>query len=154
MKITNGLALACVLFSSLSVSAQDATNEHFNQYKQKHSELVPVVAVADMYYGCSVMRLNKTPDYSVNHMVTMLDRDLLADNLSRCLNEDSLKSEVAINFGLYGCFFNQMSHLSDKERESYMDKVNGLLGTLSKEQKQKSFTQCVSDQTVNYIDIK
>ena len=148
------LSFVSLLLISFGTFAQDPANEHFNKYKQKHSELVPVVAVADIFYGCSVKRKNKSPDYSLNHMITMLDRDLLAEKLAECLDTDPIKSEVAINFGLYGCFHNQMIHLSDKERMVNMDKVNTLLAKLSKEEKQKSFTQCVSDQAVSYIEVR
>ena len=121
------------------------------QYIKKYKQLLPKVAVADMFYGCTVATAPKTEVQAIDNLVKM-DKNALATKLMSCLKEHSLQSDTALNYGLVGCFHSQMQHLDKATYVKKMANVNQLLTTLSKPERQKSFAQCVSQQTIHFLN--
>lgn len=143
-----------LLSVSCFIQAQELTEHQRwlkDQFADKHQALIPVVAVADMFYGCNQSRKSDPVNYQIKDLVLRMERNLLAEKLSICLADDTPKSDAALNFGLYGCFTEQLKALPKDERQAKMDLVEKAIAKLSREQRQKSFTQCVTDQAVNYI---
>lgn len=156
----NKLVIASLLFFSGLVGAQpspaiDADHEHQqwlkDQFSAKHQALIPVVAVADMFHGCNQARKSEPVNYQVKDLVTRVGRDKLAQMLSICLAEDSPKSDVALNFGLVSCFSEQFSHLPKTERAEKMALVTKSIKQLPRAERQKSFTLCVTEQAIQYL---
>lgn len=152
--------IVSLLFFSCLVDAQpssaiDADHEHQQwlkeQFSAKHQALIPVVAVADMFYGCNQERKSEPVNYQIKDLVTRVDRDKLAQMLSTCLAEDSPKSDVALNFGLKSCFREQFSHLPKAERTEKMALVTKSIEQLPRVERQKSFTLCVTEQAIQYL---
>jgi len=112
---------------------------------------MPIVAVADMLYACNQTRKVEPVNYKLNDLILNMDKNRLAEKLVLCLNEDNMQSEVALNFGLLGCFHEQLAHLPDVERQQKMALVEKTIKSLSRSERQKSFTQCVSAQAINYL---
>ena len=121
------------------------------QYGAQHQQLIPVVAVADMFFACNNESRPKEPTFTLDELVNDMDKDELAIRLSDCLGEYSIKSEQALNYGLRGCFQSQVAHLPAEESQQKMKLVNSAIGALSREDRQKSFTQCVTDQSIKYL---
>ena len=90
------------------------------RFSKQHQQLIPVVAVADMFFSCNQTRKTEKTDYKLNYLVTQMDKDTLAEKLADCLGEDTMQSDVALNFGLFGCFQQQLAHLPKTEREQKM----------------------------------
>jgi len=122
-----------------------------NEFADKHQAIIPKVAVADMFYGCNLVRNIDPIPYQVSQIIKQMDKNKLADKLNQCLNGDTPQSDSALNFGLVGCFTDQLSALSKAERSEKMELVAGAIGRLSREQRQKSFTKCVTEQAIKYI---
>ena len=120
-------------------------------FSRQHQELMPKVAVADMFYGCNRVRKSDAAILSVPVLVTKISKEALAEKLEYCLKEDKLNSDVALNFGLVGCFTDQLSDLTEKDRNDKMVLVENAIKRLSREERQKSFTKCVSEQAIKYI---
>jgi hypothetical protein len=68
-----------------------------------------------------------------------------------CLKGKSVKSDIALNYGLTGCFHEQLAELSAQEKQQKMQLVSKAIAALSREERQKSFTQCVTDQAITYL---
>lgn len=156
------IALSLVLLTSM-LSAQDlsensnneATRKHNAWLKQRfseqHQKLIPVVAVADMFYTCNIERKVDPVDYQLNDLILTMDKNRLAQKLAQCLGEDTMQSEIALNFGLLGCFHEQLAHLPPAERQQKMILVKSAINSLSISERKKSFTQCVTQQAIHYL---
>ncbi|MEW6999693.1 hypothetical protein AADZ86_18530 [Colwelliaceae bacterium BS250] len=137
-----------------STYAQTATDpaknpdEMIKQFSLLHRDLMPKVAVADMFYGCN---LSQEKQFSFKELIIDMDKDQLASKLIVCLGEDNLASDVALNFGIKACFIDQLSHLEETEQQKSLNQVNNALAKLSRAERQKSFTQCVNNQTLKYL---
>lgn len=121
------------------------------EFSEQHEKLIPIVAVADMFFACNQERKIAPPHYSISDLVLTVKRDDLANKLQKCLGTDTVKSDVAINFGLTACFNAQLAHLPSKEQQEKMALVAKAIVSLSKAERQKSFTQCVTDQAIKYL---
>ena len=152
--------VAALFFSMFSYANQEEMSdaEHNQWLKDKFSEnhqaLIPVVTVADMFFSCNLERKIDSNAYTIEELVLQLDRDLLAGKLTACLKNDSISSDNAINYGLEGCFHDQLSTLPKVEREQKMKLVLRAIASLSIEERLKSLTQCVTDQAFNYLPKK
>lgn len=121
------------------------------QFGLRHEKLIPIVAVADIFYACNLSRKVVASNATVKELVTNTDKNKLAEDLVLCLGEDTMQSDAAINFGLIGCFNVQLAHLPKKEREQKMTLVEKVILSLSHEERKKSFTQCVTEQAIHYL---
>ncbi|MFD2165454.1 hypothetical protein ACFSJY_04180 [Thalassotalea euphylliae] len=142
-------------FAPLASGQETMTEEHKRWLKEKfaakHQALIPKVAVADMFYGCNTVRKTDPVPYQVPDIIRKMDKNLLAEKLKLCLGEETPQSDNALNFGLVGCFNDQLSELSDKERMEKMELVESAILRLSREQRQQSFTKCVTEQAIRYL---
>lgn len=123
-----------------------------DRYSQAHQELIPVVAIADMFFACDIEHNIDKNDHKIKYLVIKMDRNLLAEQLSKCLGEETIHSNTAINYGLHGCFHDQLADLPVTERKQKMKLVKQAIASLSREERLKSFTQCVTDQAINYLN--
>ncbi|GAA5141387.1 hypothetical protein [Thalassotalea piscium] len=150
------MSTCIVLFNvSAQTDEEKAQHEH-NQwlkdtFSKQHEALIPVVAVADMFYACNKKRKIDPIGYQVKELIVKMDRDVLANKLAQCLAGESIKSETALNFGLLGCFHEQLQELSKEDRQQKMVIVERAIASLTFEERQKSFTQCVTDQAIGYL---
>ena len=139
----------------LNVTKNDKTAQHNawlkQQFSEQHQNLMPIVAVADMLYSCNKERKVEPVNYKLNDLIVNMDKNRLAEKLSVCLKDDNMQSSVALNFGLLGCFHEQLSHLPEVERQQKMQLVNKAINSLSLSERKKSFTQCVSAQAMHYL---
>jgi hypothetical protein len=146
----------------LSVYAQqnemienNSTSEHNawlkQQFSEQHQKLIPIVAVADMLFSCNNERKIEPVMYKLNDLILHMDKNRLAQKLVACLADDDMQSEVALNFGLLGCFHEQLAHLPDVERKQKMELVEKVILSLSRDERKKSFTQCVTQQAIHYL---
>ena len=147
--------ISMLFFICTSVLAAEMTKEHENWLKEKfsaqHEKLIPVVAVADIYFGCNKARKTDEKFLQVKALITTLDRQELADKLKKCLNGMSLESDGALNFGLVGCFHEQLKELPKADRLVRQQLVDKAIASLSKAERKKSFTQCVTYQAIGYL---
>ncbi|MCJ8319681.1 MAG: hypothetical protein MJK12_08600 [Colwellia sp.] len=146
------ISLTVIAFTSIG---EEFTEEHKQWLKQKfaeqHQNLIPIVAVADMYFACNKLRKVDPIQLPLADLVTKEDKNVLAEKLSVCLGSDEIKSDLALNFGLQGCFHQQLSGLPDEERKIKMELVDKAILSLSREERQQSFTRCVNAQTIVYL---
>jgi hypothetical protein len=167
--LTLGLhSILIVLFVSLlsssalaSTNSSQANESHKKEavnnawlterFQDQHRELIPIVAVADIFFSCNKERKVDVVEYTLGDLVTKMDRDVLAEKLILCLKEDTMQSDIALNFGLFGCFHQQLAHLSAAERQQKMILVKKAISNLSHEERKKSFTQCVTEQAIHYL---
>lgn len=151
-----------LLLSLFSVQAQqndmpenDSTTEHNawlkKQFNEQHQALIPIVAVADTLYSCNKERKIVPVNYKVNDLIVKMDKNRLAEKLIICLGDDNMQSDIALNFGLLGCFHEQLSHLAEAERQQKMALVKKAILSLSRSERKKSFTQCVTQQAIHYL---
>ncbi len=152
-----GLMLASVSLAT-TVAAQEPqlSDEQYQQwlkdkFSNQHEALIPVVAVADMLFACNRARKVDPIGYRVTDLITKMYRDQLAEKLVTCLGDNDLKSDVAINFGLEGCFYEQLADKPAQERKEKMKLVKRAIASLSREERQKSLTQCVTSQAIDYL---
>ncbi len=122
-----------------------------NRFAQQHQAMIPIVAVADMFFACNRQRHSENYDYQLDELVTKMDKGELAQKLDNCLAGESLKSDVALNFGLIGCFHAQMTKLDQKSYDEKMGQLELLLVQLPREERQKTFTKCVTEQAIYYL---
>lgn len=122
-----------------------------NKFSDQHQSLIPIVAVADMLYACNQARKVEPVTYQFKALILHMDKNRLAEKLLSCLGEDTMQSDTALNFGLLGCFEEQLMHLPDIEREQKMILVKNAIKALSHDERKKSFTQCVSAQAIHYL---
>ena len=155
-KITFGLFIYAMVFNAIS---QEHTNpitpEHKKWLKDKfsiqHQQIMPKVAVADMFYGCNLSRNTEPTHVPLKMLIEKIDKNSLAQKLSTCLGEQTLQSDEALNFGLIGCYSDHFSALSEQDRKEKLELVHGAITRLSKEERQKSFTKCVTEQAIKYL---
>jgi hypothetical protein len=160
------LAIACTaspshawwsVSSSSTVETNPSNNEKAHnewlkqRFSKQHQQLIPVVAVADMFLTCNQVRKTDKIDYEMSFLINQMDKNTLAEKLGNCLGDDTLQSDVALNFGLEGCFKQQLAHLPKTEREQKIQLVKQVISSLSQEERKKSFTQCVNDQSIHYL---
>lgn len=122
-----------------------------DRFSDQHEQLIPIVAVADMFYSCNKIRKTDPVEYQIKELITEVDKGVLAEKLSQCLADDLVKSEVALNFGLLGCFHEQLAQLPSEEKQQKMKLVKQAIAALSRAERQKNFTQCVTDQAIGYL---
>lgn len=140
-----------------TVSSQEPTEaEQHNawlkqQFSEKHQKLIPKVAVADMLYACNKERQIEPVNFQLKELILNMDKARLANKLIQCLGDDDMQSEVALNFGLLGCFHDQLAHLPTKERQQKMALVEKAILSLDRSERKKSFTQCVTQQAIQYL---
>lgn len=142
-------AQAIAASSSNEVAQHDAWLKQ--QFGEQHQQLMPKVVVADMLYACNKARQIEPVNFSLKDLVVNMDKARLAEKLIRCLGEDELQSDVALNFGLLGCFHAQLAHLPNTERQQKMALVKKAVLSLSRVERKKSLTQCVSQQAIHYL---
>ena len=121
------------------------------RFSAQHKKLIPIVAVADIFFACDKAKNSGNANYQVRELVEDMDRDLLAEKLAQCLNGESTKSDLALNYGLYACFYEQLEHLPKLQRQEKMRVVTASISSLSREERQKSFSRCATDQAVSYL---
>jgi hypothetical protein len=121
------------------------------RFSEQHKKLIPVVAVADMFFACNKTENSGVAEYQVSYLVEKMTRDLLAEKLNQCLGGKGTQTDVALNHGLYGCFYEQFSPLPAAERQKKMSIVSASISSLSREERQKSFARCVTDQAIRYL---
>ena len=150
----NYLAVLLTLLAFSSIS-EEFSEEHKLWLKEKfgeqHQNLIPIVAVADMYFACNKLRKVDPIQPPLVDLVTKENKNVLAEKLSVCLGSDEIKSDLALNFGLQGCFHQQLSALPDEERKVKMELVDKAILALSREERQQSFTRCVNAQAIYYL---
>lgn len=122
-----------------------------DKFSEQHQTLIPIVAVADMLYSCNQERKIEPVKYKLDDLILNMDKNRLAEKLILCLNDDGMQSEIALNFGLLGCFHEQLAHLPDVERQQKMVLVRKAILSLSRNERKKSFTQCVTAQAIHYL---
>ncbi|MDO6425570.1 hypothetical protein Q4489_01015 [Thalassotalea sp. 1_MG-2023] len=146
-------SLCCVV--SFTSVAQEAAIDYDkwlkDKFQQQHEELLPVVAVADMFFGCNKARNVDASQPSVKQLITKMGRDELALKLSDCLAGELPNSDTALNFGLIGCFDEQLKGMPEKDKKVKQKLVKQAIAKLSKSDRQKSFTHCVTDQAISYL---
>lgn len=137
---------------AIDVSNNKAHNEWLKKsFSKQHQQLIPIVAVADMFFSCNQTRKTDKINYELSFLINKMDRNTLAEKLSSCLGEDTMQSDDALNFGLFGCFHEQLAHLPKAEREQKMQLVKKAISSLSPNERKKSFTQCVTEQSIHYL---
>ncbi len=113
------------------------------QFTEQHQNLIPKVANKE--------RKIEPVNYKLDDLILNMDKNRLAEKLILCLNDDNMQSEIALNFGLLGCFHEQLAHLPEIERQQKMALVKKAILSLSRSERKKSFTQCVSAQAMHYL---
>jgi len=139
--------------SNNTVNESDAAHNAWlkMRFSEQHEQLIPVVAVADMFFSCNQARNVDEREYQLADLILVMDKAILAEKLSLCLGEDQMQSDVALNFGLLGCFQEQLAHLPEEERQQKMKLVKQAIASLSMDERKKSFTQCVTEQAIHYL---
>jgi hypothetical protein len=120
-------------------------------FSKQHDELIPKVAVADMFFACNLESNNQFGSKSLADLINHVAKGRLAEKLNACLNGDSIKSDRAIDYGLLGCFHDQLDELPDDEKQQKIALVKKAIASLSKVEKKKSLSQCVTDQAISYL---
>lgn len=151
--IVSALGNAAAAGFSTQTQADQEKHEQWlrEKFAHQHEQLTPIVAVADMFFACNQERTPDNEQYSVRFMVEVMNKNVLAQKLSQCLGEDGLGSEVAVNYGLLGCFTEQLNGLPEEEKAAKLKLVKTAINNLSIEERKKSLTQCVTDQAINYL---
>lgn len=121
------------------------------RFSQQHEKLIPIIAVADMFYACNLERKVDPIDYQLTDIIVTMDKNKLAQKLALCLGDDTVQSTEAISFGLIGCFHSQLAHLPRVERQQKMRLVKRTILSLSSDERKRSFTQCVTEQAIQYL---
>jgi hypothetical protein len=148
--------MSIVFFASLaSATTLSKQQQHDLWLKQtfgaQHQQLIPVVAVADMFFACD-QQSQQPQGFSLDHLVREMNKDMLAEKLLACLDGQSLTSDGAINFGLLGCFQDQLAGLPLAEQQQKMALVSQSFKRLSRQQRQQSLTKCVTTQAISYLE--
>ena len=118
------------------------------KFSALHQNLMPKVAVADIFYGCN---LDNKPHFSFSTLINKMDKNELGVKLMNCLGEDNIASDRALNFGIKACFIDEMEGIEADIREEKLKQVDTLLQNLPKDERQRTFTQCVNNQTLKYL---
>ena len=148
------LSIVVLVFSAPSQATQSQTLDRNQWLKARfgaqHEALIPVVAVADMLFSCQQQKqINE--NQTIKMLITQMDKNTLAEKLMTCLAGESPKSDTALNYGLKGCFHEQLANLPAEERQKKMRLVTQSINELSRSERKKSFTQCVTAQAINYL---
>lgn len=152
MKVNKLFILIGTLVTSSIFAGQDTAPETYKErFAEQHEKLIPIVAVADMFYGCNKARGVDKSYPSIPDLVTKVDKNKLAEKLNTCLEGESPNSDTALNFGLIGCFDEQLKELPEADRALKQKLVRQAINKLSKEERKKSFTHCVTDQAISYL---
>lgn len=154
IKIAFGLFIGTVIstMSFASTTTNNIDDDALNaRFQQQHQAMIPIVAVADMFFACNRQRHSENYDYQLDELITKMDKGELAQKLDACLAGESLKSDNALNFGLIGCFHSQMAQLDQKNYDEKMGQLELLLVQLPREERQKTFTKCVTEQAIYYL---
>ncbi len=145
-------SLSATGYSTQTLSEEEKHNQWLKQkFQVQHQQITPVVAVADMFFACNDDRKFETDQYKVSFLVETMDKEVLAEKLEQCLGKDNLNSDAAVNYGLVGCFHEQLAHLPEAERLAKMVLVKKAIASLSREERQISLTQCVTEQAISYL---
>lgn len=154
--LTSLLLGAGIAFSSFAAEEIPETQQELvENFKQVHQNLMAKVAVADMYYGCQLTQKNlQQKRVSIETLILETDKDTLGQQLMQCLGEDGVGSDKALNYGITGCFSDQTKHLGKDEQQQKMAQVAQAIEVLGKVERQKSFTQCVNNQTLMYLQVE
>lgn len=121
------------------------------QFSEQHQNLIPKVAVADMLYACNKARQIVPVNFQLKELIVNMNKDRLAEKLITCLGDDNMQSDVALNFGLFGCFHDQLANLPEAEQQQKMILVEKAILALNRDERKKSFTQCVTQQAIHYL---
>ena len=156
-KLLAALISYCLLMpASASYASETFTEDHkqwlMEQFSEQHQKLTTLVAVADMFYAYNIERKIDSNNHQIGVLVKEVDKTQLAQKLALCLGDDAIKSEIALNFGLLGCFHEQLADLPSAEKTQKMALVKKAISALSLVERQKSFTKCVSAQAMNYLN--
>jgi hypothetical protein len=149
------LLLLFCSFLTLTINAQaneQADNLLKQRFSEQHQALIPIVAVADMFFSCNRQRHSDNYDYQIIELVKKMDKNTLAEKLSACLAGEEISSDIALNFGLIGCFHSQMSELNQKKYDEKMAQLELLLVKLPRSERQQTFTKCVTEQAIYYLN--
>lgn len=150
--LTTNVLINGISYALPAESDQQAHDQWLkNRFSGQHQTLIPIVAVADMFFSCNRERKSDPTSYEIKDLITKMDKTLLAEKLINCMAGESLKSEQALNYGLLGCFHEQLSDLPEAEKTQKMQLVQRAINSLSLEERKKSLTQCVTDQAINYL---
>jgi hypothetical protein len=153
--ISLAILLCFFILSTAHGYAQRMNKDHKQwlktQFSKQHQKLIPIVAVADMYFACNGVRKVDAISPPLQDLVLNQTKKQLASKLMRCLGDDEIKSDQALNFGLLGCFHQQLSGLAEEEKKIKMALVNKAILSLSREERHQSFTRCVNAQAINYL---
>jgi hypothetical protein len=149
-----GLLMVIAAFSNGAYAEKDE-NIDMNQwlkarFSAQHQALIPIVAVADMLHGCQQEK-QIDENVTIKSLITQLDKNRLAEKLISCLAGKSLKSDTALNYGLTSCSFEQLTDLPVEEKQQKMRLVTKAISELSRSERQKSFTHCVTEQAIHYL---
>jgi len=154
----NSVLLTALLVTNIAFASQDKTLEQLEhdkwlklRFSAQHERLIPIVAVANMFYACDKTKNSGSANYQVKELVENMDRNLLAEKLTQCLDSENIKSDLALNYGLQGCFSEQLSALPKDQQAIKMARVIASISSLSREERQKSFSSCVTDQAIRYL---
>lgn len=109
------------------------------------------MAVADMLFACNRANNDAYGQHTLSTLITKMNKERLAEKLVSCLAGESVKSDLAISYGLLGCFHDQLEDLPKAEKNEKIKLVKKAIAGLSKEERKKSFTQCVTDQSIAYL---
>lgn len=140
--------------STQSIKKNDLTEHQLwlkSQFSEQHNQLIPIVAVADMFFACNKANDQAYGKDSLNSLITKTSKVRLAEKLSSCLGDKSVNSDTAINYGLLGCFDDQLSGLAADEKNEKIKLVHKAIASLSFVERKKSFTQCVTEQSITYL---
>jgi len=154
----NSILLFSILSSHTTFASEHKTPEQLEhdkwlkqRFSAQHERLKPIVAVADMFFACNKAANSGKENYQVKSLIEDMDRNILAEKLTQCLAGASMKSDVALNYGLQGCFSEQLSSLPKQQQLEKMAAVTASISLLSREERQKSFASCVTNQAVSYL---
>lgn len=154
----NIIVLFALFTLNTALASQDKTPEQLEhdkwlklRFSAQHERLIPIVAVADMFFACDKAKNSGIANYQVRELIENMDRNVLAEKLSLCLAGASTKSDIALNYGIQGCFSEQLSSLPIQQQQEKMAIVTASISSLSREERQKSFSSCVTNQAISYL---
>ena len=161
MKRTYHLIILIAIWSMSALANDGTANKEMNQsqynawlkdkFHQQHQNIMPKVAVADMFYACNKVRKSDPIGYRLKDLIVKMPKNQLALKLSECLAGDTMKSDIALNFGLEGCFTDQFTELPHDEKKLKMALVTTAIHNLTRKEREQSFAKCVNQQSINYL---
>jgi len=153
------ILLLSLMLSSPAFSFEESQQKNLTDHQQwlkdrfndQHNKLIPVVAVADMLFACNQANGYVYGKFSLKALITEISKERLAEKLESCLADESIHSDIAINYGLLGCFHDQLDGLKPEEKAARIKLVKKAMASLSLNERKQSFTQCVTDQSIAYL---